>query len=109
MLEQITITLPEMLQEDIPVEGNATNSGDLEYDKRVEEEIYNRLNQGDISAWFCAKVTASWKGLTGTDYLGCCNYLSLGDFMKKGGYYEDMKKNAYNELIKGIKALGSRL
>jgi len=36
--------------------------------------------------------------------LGACSYKDEEDF-KKGGYYEDMKKQAYNDLINQIKAL----
>ncbi len=63
----------EQEPEDIPVRGNAISSGDAEYDKKVEDEIIARLDRGDINAWFCAKVTASWKGWKASAYLsGCC-------------------------------------
>lgn len=76
----------EMLDEDVPVRGNASASGDDAFDKRVEDEIIARLEAGDMSAWFCAKVTAYVElpcpilhgvhTLAGVDYLGCCSYAS---------------------------------
>lgn len=113
-MKQITITIPEIkdveftiecLPEYAPIKGNAMASDDAEYDKKVENSIQRSLNAGNKWAWCCVKVTASYKGFSGTDYLGCCNYKSEKDFIKNSGYYEDMKQTAYDELIKELETL----
>jgi hypothetical protein len=47
--------------------------------------------------WCCVKVTAKFHGLEGTAYLGQCAYESEEDFIK-GGYYEQMQDEAFEEL-----------
>lgn len=51
--------------------------------------------------WCCVKVTAKFKELKGTAYLGQCAYESYLDF-KKGGYYEQMEEEAFEELKKKV-------
>lgn len=70
----------EALEEDVEVYGNAIASGDDEVDREVERLIFERLDRGDIYAWFCAKVTATWRGFEGTAYLGACSYENAEDF-----------------------------
>lgn len=74
---EVTFTV-ELEPEDTPVRGNAMASGDDDADREVEDEIIERLDRGDISAWCCLKVTATWTApdgttLDGVDYLGCCS------------------------------------
>jgi hypothetical protein len=109
----IEITLPSIEDvefnlisdyDDTPVKGNALASGDDQVDKECEDEIIERLDNGDHWAWALVTMEANYKGLTGVDYLGSCSYKDEEEF-KNGGYYEDMKNNAYNDLINQIKAL----
>jgi hypothetical protein len=51
--------------EDKPVRGNLIASGDDVFDKECEDEVLERLTQGDILAWCIIEVRAEWKGLTG--------------------------------------------
>ena len=100
----------ELQEEHIPVRGNALASGDDAEDKRVEDEIINRLNCGDMWAWCSVRVVAYIPGidLEGDDYLGGCCYTDENDF-KQCGYFEDMKKQAKTDLlnkINAVKALG---
>lgn len=83
----------DALDEDIPVKGNAMCSGDDKLDMEVENEIIERLNNGDLSAWFCAKVTAEYLGFKYSDYLGACSYRSFAEFIN-GDYYADMIDSA---------------
>lgn len=92
--------------EDIPVRGNAVVSGNDEEDKEIEDSIIEQLNNGNEWAWCSVKVTASFKGIEGTDYLGGCSYADEKEF-KEGGYYEDMKRQAYNELIEQLESFQS--
>lgn len=87
--------------ETISPEGNASAIDD-ETDAEILSEIYRRLDAGDIWAWCSVKVTATHPdlpGFEGVDYLGGCNYADEEDF-KKGGYWEDMKAQAREDLLK---------
>ncbi len=93
----------EALEETIQVRGNAIASGNEEEDKKVEDEIIARLNNGDISAWFCAHVKATFDKWEGDDFLGCCSYQNLStDFLNDDGHYADMKKEAIENLADEI-------
>lgn len=89
--------------DDIPIRGNALVSGDDELDKQVEDELIERVENGDVWAWASVKVTASIPGidLEGVDYLGGCSYQDEEDF-KRCGYYEGMKAEALADLEKQI-------
>lgn len=91
---EIEIVLHE---EDIPVRGNAMASGDDKLDRRVENAIIRRLDNGDLWAWCTVEVRATFDGYSGSTYLGGCSYKNEKDF-KKGGYYEDMVREAITEL-----------
>lgn len=54
--------------------------------------------------WCYIKVTATYKGIEGSDGLGACSYRSLKDFIADG-YYEQMRDAAYSELITNLQAL----
>lgn len=75
--------------EDIPVRGNAIASDDPAFDKQVEEEILDRLDNGDVWAWASVEVRGTYKGLKSSTYLGCCSYENEEAF-RNDGYYEDM-------------------
>ena len=88
--------------DDIPVRGNAIASGDEEVDRECEDEIMRRLDNGDVWAWASVEVKATWKGFEGSDYLGGCSYEDEADFCQPGGYYDDMKGRALEELQANI-------
>ena len=106
--------------EDIPVRGNAMVSGDDGLDRQVEDEILQRVEQGDEWAWCHVKVTiyascvrmvecgmAITVDTWANDNLGCCSYMDEDEF-KAGGYYEDMVKtciDAINGRLAGISNL----
>ena len=55
-----------------------------------DEDIIGKIESGYYD-WFCAKVTASKAGVElASDYLGGCCYDTALDFVKAGGYYDDM-------------------
>jgi hypothetical protein len=90
----------EALPEDISVKGNALASNDENLNKEAEDEIIQRLESGDIYAWFTAKVTVCDEdGNEASDYLGCCSYENEKDF-RAGGYFPDM----VNECIRQLEA-----
>ncbi len=94
----------ECLPEDMQIEGNAS-AIDEDTDNEIAQHIHDELNNGNEWAWCTVKVTATYKGHEGTDYLGGCSYKSENDFKEVGGYYEDMKIAAFNDLIASLEAL----
>jgi hypothetical protein len=105
---EVTFTL-EAEEEHIPVRGNVLCSGDDALDRATEDEIIARLDRGDVWAWACVTVTATYtmpdsgETLVGRAYLGGCSYAGAEDF-KRDGYYEDMKIEALEELHKAVSA-----
>lgn len=105
--DEVTYTL-ECSPEDIPVRGNAMASGDDEADRADEDRIIADLESGNEWAWCCAKVTAEWNGFEGKDYLGGCSYASEDDFKRPGGYYDDMKQQALDDLYRTVRSAVER-
>ena len=71
-------------------------------DAKLEREIAERLERGDVWAWADVSVTASFEGVEGLpDTLcGCC-YESEAQF-RADGYFEDMKTQAYRNLLSAL-------
>lgn len=68
----------EVEPEDIPVRGNAMCSGDDEADRALEDQIIAALDRGQVEAWCCIVVKATWKRdntFQGVDTLGGCCFL----------------------------------
>jgi hypothetical protein len=78
--------------------GNALASGDDEEDRKCEDEILRRIDEGDVWAWCVVKVEAHYHVLVGVDYLGGCSYKDEADFREPGGYFDDMKGEALADL-----------
>jgi hypothetical protein len=85
-------------QDEIPVRGNALASGDDEEDRKYEDEILERLDNGDVWAWADVEVHVTLPdGRTGACRLGGCSYKDEADFKQDGGYYEDLVNEAVGE------------
>lgn len=95
-------------EEDTPVRGNCMSSGDDSYDKECEDAIIKDLGCGNLWAWCAVEVRATWKGFTGKDFLGCCSYKDQKDF-EAGGYYDDMKSQALDDLCSYVASLKGTL
>lgn len=95
--------------DDLQVRGNAMASGDDALDKKVEDEIIARLDDGDVWAWAQVTVTARWEDFDGHDYLGACSYKDEADFKQKGGYWESMKAQALDDLNKNVLAAKEKI
>lgn len=102
--EHATFTV-QAEQDDIPVRGNAMASGDDAVDKACEDDIIERLGY-TVWAWASVRVRASYRGLHGDDYLGCCSYDSEADFTQPGGYYDDMRETALDRLVEAVVDVG---
>ena len=81
----------------IPVRGNAIASGDDKYDRRVENRILKRLENGDPWAWGSVCVTGTWEGIEEREYLGACSYRNEQDFIRSG-YYDEMRNSIRDEI-----------
>ena len=103
--EEVVFTLTAE-QDDLPIRGNAIDSGDEDFDEKVAREIEENLDRGNEWAWACVKVTASWAGFTGTDYLGGCSYKDEDAFRAPGGYLESMLGQAVDDLLREIEGAG---
>jgi hypothetical protein len=103
---EVTYTL-ECLEEDQQVRGNAMCSGDAALDKETEDFILRELRAGNPWAWCCVKVTAQCGDYTGTDYLGCCSYRSEAEFREPGGFFDGMKAQAREDLIRHLRDLSN--
>ncbi len=93
--------------EDIPIRGNAMASGDDEADKKLEDELIDRLDRGDIWAWCYVKVTATLtlpdgSKIEGWAGIGGCSYESEKDFIESDCYYSDLKSEALDDLQKEV-------
>lgn len=62
----------------------------------LQEDIDHVLEQAEWNewGWCCVKVTAEYKGLSESEYLGACSYESEADFRANSGYYEDLVNTA---------------
>jgi hypothetical protein len=91
----------ECLPETTPLEGNVLASGNDAEDKAAEDGVRQQLEAGNEWAWCTVKVTAEIPGteFKGVDYLGCCSYKSLENFIECNDYYADMKAEAKADLI----------
>lgn len=98
-------------EEDTPVRGNALASGDDAEDKRVEDEIIERLQDGDIWAWCCVEVRAVWRPegvnfhVEGSDFLGACSYRDEQDFREDSLYFEDMVEQAVEDVNRQLELM----
>jgi hypothetical protein len=104
---EVTFTC-ECEPEDVPFVGNCSAHDD-ETDRKQEEWVRDQLDGGNEWAWCHVIVRAAWKGFEGTASLGCCSYLSREDFMRPGGYYDDMKAEALADLNRAVREAAEEL
>lgn len=85
----------EPIQEDERPEDHFDNESNIAFAKTgLKRSYYEACPQ-----WFCAKVTATYAGITSEpEYLGCCSYDSYEDFITEYGYYNNMVDNALTNL-----------
>lgn len=72
----------------------------------TEEQRAETLRNIENGTWvyFIARVEACKEGIAlGTSYLGGCCYESVKQFVKEGGYYEDMVHEAMQEAQERIR------
>lgn len=96
-------------QDDLQIVGNAMASGDDKVDKEAEAHIFMELAQGNVWAWAYVTVMAKWNNVRGVASLGGCSYKSEEDFKQPGGYYDDMKQEALDDLNKGLQEMADNI
>ena len=78
---------------------------DFENEEDIKE-VERKYNAGNMAAWFCAKVTVTYKGLTAEDYLGGCSYNSFKEFTEiDNDYYMDMINTCINEINRQVQSV----
>lgn len=110
---EVTIRVTAELDH-IPVRGNAMASGDDAADRECEDEILARLDDGDVWAWACVTVRATWTAPSGREYVGvdhlsACCYANEADFRQEGGYFRDMVATALDDLNESLARIGEDL
>lgn len=111
MMKTITIKVPMMEEVEFGIglhpedthPRDCFDSGDEEVDKKDVAKILKDL-EWNPWAWCVVEVRATWRGLSEHAYLGGCSYANEEDF-KSCVYYEDLKCEAYERLIKKIHSL----
>jgi hypothetical protein len=100
--------------EDFPPEGNAIDSGDLEFDNKYISELNDRLGRGDIWAWCCVEVKCILNDeegeplVSGSAYLGGCSYDNETDF-RNCVYYSDMQEEARSDMLNHAREMMNRM
>lgn len=97
-LRKLAVIRLTIEQEETPVEGNACACGEPDCDDAHIKPIIDAVNHGDTWAWCSVKVSATYGGFEGVDYLGGCSYASEKDFRTPGGYFDDMVNEALRDL-----------
>lgn len=107
------LPLPDDASYDFDVEQDSDDpagnfaSGDDAQDAETLQWIRDELDSGNVWAWCCVRVTAKWTDRDdveheGFDSVGGCSYASERDFKRPGSYYDDMKHEAFRDLIGNI-------
>lgn len=92
----------ECAPDDIPFVGNCS-AIDPETDEAAEKWISEELESGNPWAWCYVVVRARWQGFEGKAALGGCSYESEAAFCQPGGYFDDLRKEALDDLNDRIK------
>lgn len=72
-------------------------------DEELAKEVCRRYSNGNMASWFCAKVSAKYRGLEADDYLGCCSYGSFKEFLTmEKYYYMDMINKCIEQINRDI-------
>jgi hypothetical protein len=93
----------DIFPEETPVRGNASASDDPALDRKIEDEIIARLDNGDEWAWCTVRVKAIFEDFTGFAYLGGCSYPDEAAF-RRDGYFPDLCNEAREDLLSTLRS-----
>lgn len=96
--DDLTVELHAIPETDITIRGSF-DSGDADWDRKIEASIRRRVRCGDVWAWasVCVVVRRLDTGESATEHLGGCSYADALGF-KRGGYYADMVADGLRKL-----------
>ncbi len=96
----------KQLENIVNIEFSAEQEDISPYDQLDEETAKQVCEDAESNdaAWFCAKVTVSFKDFVESDYLGACSYRSFREF-KEDAYYTDMVNTCINEINRQIESI----
>lgn len=90
---------------DFTPENEDVSPSDNMDDQEMINYVIEQYNAGNEAAWFCAKVEVKFRGIEGTDYLGCCSYGSFKEFQSdESGYYVDMINQCIDQINSDIES-----
>ena len=100
-IDEIQVQIECLHEDESPHDSFSACMSKEEIDELWRESRHNEW------LWCCVRVTAcytspSGKVYEGTDYLGACSYDSEKSF-KDGGYFEDMKNEAIEDLLRQLR------
>lgn len=107
-MKRIELVIDGVHNEYTPVEGNAMNSGDPEFDKSVEQGIRERLARGDFYAWCMVnwhwecEVDEGVRLFTDQEQLGRVSVKDAEDLIELLSGHDSLK----DKLIESLKELG---
>lgn len=107
-VKDVTVTV-RCEEEDSGPRSHLFTGEDEEVDEEACSEIEQRLNRGDLWAWCCAVIEVSFGPFKEVATLGCCSYDNEEDFRNNSGYFDDMMKEAIEQLNEGVSKLFSEL
>jgi len=89
-------------------DGLVQDSGDEVADRAAEQEIINRINNGDDLAWVIITATAKWKEFEGYSHIGCCTFDHVSEIDSFVKDYE-LHEEALEDLNKTLKSIYDKL
>lgn len=92
--------------DDTPYVGNCS-AWDPETDRKAEQWIRDELESGNVWAWCQVEVVCTFEGFSGEDHLCGCSYESEESFREDGGYFDDMKVEAFYVLADRLESAGA--
>lgn len=102
-MEQVLFSVIPEEEEESPEVSISRYENDSIRIKEFIDAVNNNLAHSPFG-WCFIRVVATWKGVEGGDGLGACSYKSLEEFVG-GGYYEQMRDDAYNDLLTELRKL----
>jgi hypothetical protein len=96
-LDEVEFNMDVQWEGDLDPEDQFDNPEDVAW-------VRQQIRADNVWGWCRVAMRASWrdpntdKEYEGWDYLGACSYENEASFKQPGGYYDDMKQQAYDEL-----------
>ena len=103
MRETIEIEIPSIAEVSFEII-NTPEDAPIDLDEKMTKDIQQQIDNDNYWAWCQVEVVASYRGITASEYLGCCSYKDKEDF-KSYGYYCDMMNESYRAVVRRLRNL----